>query len=221
MPNRPAIARTNLHGEIVERLNEMLLDGTLRPGEKINEQALCGHFGVSRTPLREALKVLAASGLVVLSPNRGARVAAITREQIDRLFPIMGALEALAGETACARASDAEIARIRKLHEAMLGHYRNGATAKSQAANRAIHEAIFNAAGNPDLTQLYQTLIVRTHAARFTAQKSLSDWSEAVADHVAIIEALEARDGPRLAELLRAHVAAKAAMVSQTLDAEA
>ncbi len=81
----------------------MIVEGTLKAGDKISEPDLCDLFGVSRTPLREALKVLAAEGLVDLTPNRGARVARIAPEAVEELFPIMGMLEALAGELACAR----------------------------------------------------------------------------------------------------------------------
>ena len=211
------ISRRSLHGELVELLYDMVLDGELRPGDKINEQALCARFGVSRTPLREALKVLASGGLVILAPNRGASVAQISREEIDHLFPIMGALEALAGELACARITDAEVARIRKTHEQMVRHYEKREPAPYLKLNRAIHEAIFAAAGNAELTQLYHTIMVRTHAVRFTAKKSPSRWGEAVEDHGQMMDALGKRDGKKLAVILKDHLRHKAAMVHESI----
>jgi DNA-binding GntR family transcriptional regulator len=212
------ISRRSLHGELVDLLHDMLLDGELRPGDKVNEVALCTRFGVSRTPLREALKVLASEGLVILSPNRGASVAQISPQEIDQLFPIMGALEALAGELACSRINDSGVARIRKMHDQMVRHYKKGEGGPYLKLNRSIHEAIFAAADNAELTQLYHTIMVRTHAVRFTAKKSPSRWDEAVEDHVKMMDALEKRDGKRLAVILKEHLRHKAAMVHESLS---
>ncbi len=217
MATSSVIARRSLHDELVDLLHEMLLAGELRPGEKVNEQALCARFGVSRTPLREALKVLASGGLITLSPNRGASVVRITPEEIDELFPIMGALEGLAGELACARITDAQVAEIRRMHDAMVEHYELGESARYLKLNRAIHEAIFAAAGNAELTALYHTLMIRTHSVRFIAKKSPHRWKEAVDDHVEIMDALEKRDGPRLSALLNLHLRHKAGMVHESL----
>lgn len=212
------IPRRSLHDELATQLRDLLMRGELKAGDKISEQALCQRFGVSRTPLREALKVLANEGLIILLPNRGASVARISPEEIDELFPIMGAMEALAGETACARITDAGIAGIEAMHEEMLGHYRERNAAGYLQVNRKIHEAIFEAAGNRELTQFYQTLMVRIHAVRFVAQKSPERWREAVEDHERMIAALKARDGERLGAVLKEHLRHKAAMVHESLE---
>jgi DNA-binding GntR family transcriptional regulator len=211
------ISRRSLHGELVDLLHDMVLDGELRPGDKINEQALCTRFGVSRTPLREALKVLASGGLVILAPNRGASVASISPQEIDQLFPIMGALESLAGELACGKITDAAVTRIQKLHDEMVRHYKKREAGPYLKLNRQIHEAIFEAAANDELTQLYHTMMVRTHAVRFTAKKSPERWDEAVEDHEQMMKALYARDGKRLALILKDHLRHKAAMVHESL----
>ena len=117
-----SIPRKTLHEQLVERLREIILEGGLEAGAKIPERELCERLGVSRTPMREALKVLASEGLVSLVPNRGAVVRGLTREDIDDLFPLIGALEALAGELACERISDSEIAAIERLHADMVAH---------------------------------------------------------------------------------------------------
>jgi DNA-binding GntR family transcriptional regulator len=211
------IPRRSLHGELATQLRDMMMRGDLRPGDKISEQTLCARFGVSRTPLREALKVLAAEGLIILSPNRGASVARISPQEIDELFPIMGALEAVAGEAACARATPEDIARIRVMHNAMVGHYKAGDAAAYQRLNRAIHESFFAISTNASLAQIYQTLMVRIHAVRFTARTSPGRWREAVEDHELMMEALEARDGARLATILKEHLRHKAAVVHEAL----
>jgi DNA-binding GntR family transcriptional regulator len=122
----PLIVRRSLHDEITNQLRDMIVEGDLKPGQKIPEPELCGRFGVSRTPLREALKVLAAEGIVQLLPNRGAVVAKITHEEIEQIFPIMGVLEALAGELACERITEEDLEKLRRLHKTMIGHYRRG-----------------------------------------------------------------------------------------------
>ncbi len=213
------IVRRTLHDELVDRLREMIVEGDLTPGIKVPEKDLCEQFGVSRTPLREALKVLATEGLVELLPNRGARVATLTIAALEEAFPVMGALEALAGELACANIIDAEIATVRSLHEDMVRHYKAGALAPYFAANQAIHEAILEAARNPTLVTLHRGLAGRVRRARYMANMSAARWQKAVEEHVDILNALEARDGERLGTLLRAHLANKFATVRDALSA--
>lgn len=213
------IARRSLHDELVGLVRTLIVEGELIAGEKIPEQALCERFGVSRTPLREALKVLASEGIVTLHPNRGATVASVTRELVEDVFPIMGVLEALAGETACAKASAGDIAHVRRLHDEMVAHYERGERAAYLKLNQEIHRALFAIAGNAALTQLYEQLMVRIHAVRFIARKSPERWREAIEDHKAMIAALEARDGAALAAVLKQHLVHKAGMVFEALDA--
>ena len=109
------IKRPSLHEELVERLRNLVVEDALKPGEKVPEKDLCESFGVSRTPLREALKVLASEGLVVLQANRGARVAKVTLKELENTFPVIAVLEQLAGELACRNLDDAGIATRRLL----------------------------------------------------------------------------------------------------------
>jgi len=218
MNERPLIARRSLHDEIAALVRDMIVRGELEPGARVPEQQLCARFGVSRTPLREALKVLGSEGLLTLLPHRGAIVAKVTPREIEELFPIMGALEALAGELACRRATAEEIDGIRDLHARMTERFAAGDRNGYARLNEAIHDAIFAAAGNSELTHLYAQLMVRIRRVRFIARMSPARWREAVEDHEAIVEALEARDGARLAAVLRAHVEHKAATVLEALE---
>jgi DNA-binding GntR family transcriptional regulator len=200
------IVRNSLHDTLVAYIRELIMQGELRPGDKVPEQQLCERFGVSRTPMREALKVLAAEGVLQLVINRGAIVAHTTQEEIEELFPIMAALESVAGEYACKRATARDIARVRKLHDEMIAHYKAGKESAYLRNNRAIHEAIFELAGNATLAAMYQQLLTRIHSIRFVIRKSSKHWEDAVREHEQIIAALEARDGPRLGQLLKEHV---------------
>lgn len=213
------IVRPSLHNELVARIRDLVIEGQLKPGEKVPEADLCQSLGVSRTPMREALKVLAAEGLLTLLPNRGAIVSKISAADIDELFPIMGALEALAGELACERISDEQVAAIRRNHDRMAQHFARGEWMPYIKINRAIHEAIFAAAGNAALAALYQQLLVRTHSVRFVIKKSPERWRQAMADHDKIMAALEKRDGRKLGRVLSAHLNHKAAAMMEAVAA--
>lgn len=216
------IPRKSLTDELVERLRDEIIEGTLRAGERVPEVEICARYGVSRTPLREALKVLAAEGLVTLALNRGATVARISASDIEELFPIIGALEALAGRQAAARAGDRDVERVEALHRQMVARHEADDWVGYSKLNRRIHEAIFEIAGNQALAALYQQLLVRIHAVRFVARKSPERWREAIEDHVRMLDALRARDGEALAGILEAHLEHKAGSVLEalaTLDA--
>jgi DNA-binding GntR family transcriptional regulator len=124
MLDNPEISRKTLHDELAGLIRLMILNGNLSPGQRIPEQVLCARFGVSRTPLREALKVLSVERLVRLLPNRGAMVVRITPQEAEDLILVLGVLEAFAGELACARIDDRQLRDIRDMHDRMVEHFR-------------------------------------------------------------------------------------------------
>jgi DNA-binding GntR family transcriptional regulator len=195
-----------LHDEVVNALRAALIDGRIRPGERVPEKALCVELGISRTPLREALKVLAAEGHVVLLPNRGARAARLTRRDLDELFEVNGALEALAGELACQRITAAGIAAIGAMHRDMAAAFERRDLERYYRANRAIHEAILAAAGNQALETLYETVGARIRRARFVAPMPPGHWEVAMLEHDAMLNALRRRDGGMLSAILKTHL---------------
>ncbi len=210
------IVRASLHEELVARLRDLIVEGELAPGARVPERTLCQRFGVSRTPLREALKVLASDGLLELLPNRGATVARLTAADLDEMFPVMGALEALAGELACARISDAELAEIRALHYQMALHHTRGELPQYFRFNQRIHEAIMDAARNATLSRMYRSLAGRIRRARYVANMSQARWDQAVEEHEAILAALERHDGPALAQTLERHLRNKCETVKES-----
>jgi DNA-binding GntR family transcriptional regulator len=215
-----AIRRRSLHAELTERLRDLITAGELAPGEKISEKQLCEFFSVSRTPLREALKVLASEGLLTLRPNRGAVVTALTLAELEEVFPVMGALEALSGEIACKHITDEEVAEIRSLHERMVVHWRRSEMQPYFRLNQNIHEAILEATRNETLKTAYRAMSGRVMRARYIANMSPERWAQAVAEHEEILAALEARDGARLSQVLKAHLANKLATVRRWLADE-
>ena len=219
-PATQSISRRSLHTELGDRLRDMIVEGALVPGSKIPERDLCERFGVSRTPLREALKVLAAEGLVVLAPNRGAWVSEITISELEEVFPVMGALEALSGELACARITDAQLKQIRKIHDRMIKHYEAGQLTEYFEANQMIHETILEAAGNATLSSQYRSLATRIRRARYIANMSDVRWRQAVSEHEDILQALSDRNGKKLAAILKRHLHNKFKTVREWLRAQ-
>ncbi len=212
-----SISRRPLHEELAERLRDLITTGELAPGEKIPELALCQRFGVSRTPLREALKVLASEGAVTLRPNRGSVVSVLTPEELEEVFPVMGALEALAGEIACQKITDEEIAKIAELHGRMVAHWKKRELQPYFRVNQAIHVAILDATGNETLKSVYRGLSGRIMATRYLANMSPDRWKQAVVEHEEILTAIRARDGKGLAQILRKHLAQKLDTVKEWL----
>jgi DNA-binding GntR family transcriptional regulator len=209
-------APLSLHDELVERLRELIVESAFEPGARVPERALCERFAVSRTPLREALKVLASEGLLELLPHRGARVTRLTAADLDEMFPVMGALEALAGELACAQITETELAEVRALHYQMVLHATRGELPEYFRLNQHIHEAIMAAARNPTLARLYRGLAGRVRRARYLANMSKPRWDQAVAEHEAILAALEKRDGAALGDVLKAHLRNKCETVKES-----
>jgi DNA-binding GntR family transcriptional regulator len=215
-----SIRREALHMAATTRLRDMIVQGVLAAGTRLNERLLCERLSISRTPLREAYKVLAAEGLVELLPNRGAVVARMTIEDIECTFEVMSALEAFSGELACRRITDAEIQHIRALHFEMLACHARRDLPGYYRLNHAIHDAINLAARNPVLTQTYLQLNARLQALRFRSNFEHDKWDIAVREHGDMLEALGARDGTRLRDVLRQHVVHKCSVVVDQLRTE-
>jgi DNA-binding GntR family transcriptional regulator len=210
-------AKPMLNETALAQLREMIVHGALAPGARMNERELTEKLGVSRTPLREATRRLASEGLVELLPNRGARVAALNVASISNTLQVMGALEGLAGELACANASDETVAEIRATHYEMLADHARKDRDSYFNRNQAIHLMIIDAGGNALLSQLYRSLNDQVRRVRYMANFTQARWDQAIAEHNEILSALEKRDAKRLQFLLADHLAHKLKVVSQAL----
>jgi DNA-binding GntR family transcriptional regulator len=209
MASRPQPDGSNgevLHVAVAQRLRALIVEGGIPPGEKLNERDLASQLQVSRTPLREALKLLTAEGLVEHLPNRGASVVQLSADDVAHAFEVMAALEALSGELACARITDAEIAELQALNYEMRAHHARRDLSAYYRVNAQIHRGINRAARNPVLTQTYDRLNARLQAFRFRSNFDQEKWDIAVREHDAMIEALVARDGALLRRILIEHL---------------
>ena len=203
------IHRRYLHDEVAERLRELILSGELEPRERINEIELCERFGISRTPLREAIKILATEGLLELLPNRGARVGHVSQSEIEEMIEVVAGLEATAAELACRSITDAEIDVIEAKTVVMEKAYRRGDETSYFTLNREIHEALMQAARNATLASIYSNLSSRIQRMRYTAHKTPEQWRRAMDEHLQMAELLRARNGEGLARVVRDHIRGK------------
>ena len=220
-PSALEIERRPLHEEVADRLRVLLTEGGLVPGSRLNERVLCEQLKVSRTPLREAFKVLAAERLIELSPNRGARVVALSRADAEQLFELMGALEGLSGQLAAERRSDEELAEVRALHFEMLAAHARRDLPGYYALNRKIHQAINRCARNPALRETYDSVNTRIQHLRFRSNFNHEKWDKAVREHQAMLDALQAGDGSALRALLEQHLRNKRDVVLESWVAPA
>jgi DNA-binding GntR family transcriptional regulator len=218
MSVEPAIVRRTLHDELVGLLRNMIIEGELRPGSRIAELRLCSRFGVSRTPLREALKVLSAEGLVRLLPNKGATVVRVTHREVDDAVPVLATLEALAGELACERIDKERLEQIKNVHGQMVEHFRRGERQPYHELNRVLHDAIFEAADNKTLSETHNMLYARLNSLLVISPKSPRQWAAAVDDHEQMLAALEAGNGAQFAQISRGHGRRRAEVLHVALD---
>jgi DNA-binding GntR family transcriptional regulator len=196
----------------------MIIEDQLPPGAPIRERALAEELHVSRTPLREALKILSAEGLVLLQPRRIATVAAPSDREVRELLQLLGVIEAFAAEQACRFATADELKELRALHLEMLAAYTRGDRLGYFHRNQAIHLGIVQAARNEVAAEHYRMLNARVYRARYVCNLRTERWESAIREHEAILDALEARDAERAALILREHVL-KAWDQMQALDA--
>ena len=208
------LARRSLPEIAAERLRALIHDGTLPPGARLGEADLAQTFGISRTPVREAIKMLASEGLAELLPNRGARVPRISDQDLRDLVETIGGLEGIAGDLAAQRITPAELAAIRASHAELLDAYARRDAAAYFTHNRAIHEAIMTAARNRPLQDLYRNLAIRMNPLRFRAAMDEAGWANAVAEHEEMLVLLERGDGKALLDLMRRHVRGKEATIA-------
>jgi DNA-binding GntR family transcriptional regulator len=214
-----SIPRQVLHQEVAVRLRQRIVEGHLAPGAKLNERELSESLQVSRTPLREAIKMLAAEGLVELLPNRGAAVAQMSEQDVADTFEVIAGLEGQSGELAAQRITDEELAEIRALHYEMLAAYTRRDLPTYYRINAQIHTLINAAARNPVLAQTWRTVNARLQALRFRSNFDEAKWKRAVKEHDRMVELLGERDAAGMRALLVTHLEHKRDAVIELMRA--
>ncbi len=212
-----SIPRAALHEHVAQRLRPMLVEGRIAPGAKLNERELSELLKVSRTPLREAIKMLAAEGLVELLPHRGAIAVSLSEADVLNTFEVMAGLEGQAGELAAQRITPEEFAEIQAMQYEMMAAYTRRDLSTYYQVNARIHDAINTAAKNPVLAQVYNQVNARLQALRFRSNQDGEKWKRAVKEHELMIDALARHDGAAMREVLQQHLRNKRDVVLEQL----
>ena len=200
------LVHNSLHTEVAVLLRDQIFAGTLGPGTFIDEAALCESLKISRTPLREALKVLSAEGLVRHEPRRGSFVNQVTEQDLDEIFPVIALLEGRCAFEAGRNASDADIAALDVLHARLEKHAKAGRINDYYATNYAIHEAIILLANNRWLAQVIVDLRKILKLARLQQLHAPGRLAQSLSEHLAIFAALKARDCEGADAAMRTHL---------------
>ncbi|WP_218961095.1 GntR family transcriptional regulator [Ruegeria sediminis] len=201
-----AIQKETLHDQVANRIRDLIIEGYLEPGSRIDETKLVQQLGVSRTPFREALRTLAAEGLIVIRPSKGSIVRKLTREDVYSMLEVLAHLERLSGELACQRASDEEIDDLLKLHGEMLVLYEKRDRLPYYKLNQEFHSRLSELSGNETLLRHQGMIQAQLKRIRFIGNRKPEYWAKAVSEHNEMADALKARDGARLGEVMSRHL---------------
>jgi DNA-binding GntR family transcriptional regulator len=217
---RPITHRA-LYEQVADRVRQLIYRGDLAPGAWIDERALVERFGISRTPLREALKVLRAEGLVRLTPRRGSFVAGeLTPQDLDEIFPLMALLEGLCALEAVRKASPEDVRRLEAIHARLERHAAAGDVDRYYEQNYGFHEAIQEIAANPWLSRTVSELRRFLRLLRGRQLRVPGRLDASLAEHRKLMRALRRRDAEEAEQVMRAHLMAqRAALAAQDAGA--
>lgn len=192
--------------QVAEKIRILIRKNELASGERLSEQNLCNQLGVSRTPLREALRMLSSEGLVKISPNKGACVAEVSIEDVFHVFETMSILEGSCARLAAERISDADLAEMERLHGQLETFYRCNDPERYMRFNQKYHKFIQAKAGNPILSEIVSGLRDRILLHRYRQIYYPGRLDASMEEHRRIMEAFRARDGNRAERLMKTHL---------------
>ncbi|MDP1564821.1 MAG: GntR family transcriptional regulator [Polaromonas sp.] len=200
------LVQNSLHQEVAATLREQIFAGLYAPGSFLDELVLCERLQISRTPLREALKVLTAEGLLRHEPRRGCFISEVTEKDLDDIFPVIALLEGRCAFEAARNASDADLAALTTLHERLNSHAAAGRINDYYDTNFAIHEAIIALADNRWLAMAIADLRKILKLARSQQLHAPGRLQQSLSEHMAVFAALKARDSEGADAAMRTHL---------------
>lgn len=202
---------------VADILRDRIVKGELAPGNRLIERRLSAELAVSRTPVREALKLLEADGLIEISLHCGAQVVPYRAEDAERLFDVISVLEGLAARRLAERISSETLGRLEGLHSQMLAFHRTGQTQEYFDINTVIHDLIIDTCENPVLVQTHKRLIARARRGRFLAIMEPQRLEQAVSEHEAVMGAFRSRDAEMAARIWEQHLRHTGLTVTEVL----
>ena len=207
-----------LRDVVFNTLREAILKGDLKPGERLMELQLASKLGVSRTPIREAIRMLEQEGLAVTTPRKGAEVAKMTLKDIEDVLEIRDALDELAVRIACQKISDEQLKQLEDMKELFEKSTQTGNVKKIAEADVTFHDVIYEATGNPKLVTLLNNLREQVYRYRVEYIKDPKNYPTLIAEHEAILESLKNRDVKNAVEAMHVHVANQAEAVKTVIQ---
>lgn len=192
--------------QVAAYIRDLIIHDRFKPGERVRERAIAETLNVSRTPLRDALKILAMERLVELTPNKGAVVINPSDVEIAEMLTVYTELEGLGGRLACRMASEVDIYKVENYARLMTEAFTREDRAAYFAANQGFHLSIIASSRNATLVEMHGNLNLRLYRLRYLAVMRIKDWRAAAGEHDEILRTFKARDGERLAVLLREHL---------------
>jgi DNA-binding GntR family transcriptional regulator len=201
----PSLSRRALYEDVAERLRSQIFARELEPGSWVDEMKLAADYGISRTPMREALKVLAVEGLVTMKPRRGAYVAEMSRDDVAQVYHLLALLESDAAGEVARRASEEQLQRLQQLHERLEKHSRQRDA--FFATNEEFHMALLDIAGNRWRTQIVTDLRKVMKLNRHHSLFKQGRLADSLAEHRELMAALRSRSAAKATALMREHFA--------------
>ncbi len=203
---------------VFNTLRQAILKGELKPGERLMEIQLASKLGVSRTPIREAIRKLELEGLVLMMPRRGAEVAKISHQSLQDVLEVRGALEELATDLACQRITSEELAHLVEAEERFKDAVATGTEIEIAEADEAYHDIIYNATANKKLIQMINNLREQMYRYRLEYIKDKAQRGTLIDEHEKILEAIRIRDIIRAKALMKEHIDNQELNVSRSLE---
>jgi len=200
------IKRITLHEEIAVNLKEMIMAGELKEGDKIKEDELCSSMGISKTPLREALRVLSTEGLIKHVPNRGSYVTKPTFEEIKEMFDVMSALEGVCALTAAEKMTSKDLSHLEKLHKKLEENFKCQDRKTYIHYNNLYHTFLQEIAGNRTLNNIVNGLRQKILLHRFQSLNLPERFEESINEHREFLEAFRKKDSKMAEALMRSHL---------------
>jgi len=200
------IKKKTLHEEIVNNLRDMIMTGELQEGDKIKENELCISMGISRTPLREALRVLSAENIIKLVPNKGSYVCKPTIKEIKEMFDVMSVLEGICARTAAEKMRDSDFARLEKLHEKLEENFQRRDQKNYIKINNLYHTFLQELAGNQTCNQIINGLRQKILLYRFKSLNLPGRFEKSIQEHRELLKTFQERDPEKTEILIKAHL---------------
>jgi DNA-binding GntR family transcriptional regulator len=207
-----------LRDVVFNTLREAILRGDLKPGERLMELQLAAKLGVSRTPIREAIRMLEQEGLAVTVPRKGAEVAKMTLKDMEDVLEIREALDELAVTLAIRKISPEQLERLREVKKEFEEKTKSGDVKQIAESDVKFHDVIYEAADNPKLVGIISNFREQAYRYRVEYLKDANSYPVLIREHEAIVEAIETKDSGKAAQAMHEHVANQALAVTAMIE---